>query len=410
MNKKWLWPLLLTVSSPAVLAWDRLPDRWFEVEVILFTREIPENSIRESFDPKVKPITYRRNRDLLSKFHYPDTRRLHHIMGSCTAEEMIKPLPERILPPGEHELAYLKQQQQLLLPDDYEPPFDLANLDPVGPFEFTPEPEPVAMPFDDLLPVERCGPRGIKLPEIPMLPEAIAEVDYGMFPRVIISGEKTYNNYVHLISPPNFKLREIYRTLRRQPDIRPILHTAWREPAGAEKYSRATRLYAGYDYTGEFDFQGNPIDQNAEQTPTPLEPNDEPLVEQTPQSVVDQIEQRLAMINNGARVNYHEQTIESLQPEADHTNDPRLVREIDGLFRIYIDPFNYLHIVADFNVRKAVEVPLAAGQNDGALITGPQVRLENFSFSQTRRVITKQLHYFDHPYMGMIVQIRRHGW
>ena len=29
-------------------------------------------------------------------------------------------------------------------------------------------------------------------------------------------------------------------------------------------------------------------------------------------------------------------------------------------------------------------------------------------FSQNRRVISKEVHYFDHPYMGMIVKIRRY--
>ena len=32
--------------------------------------------------------------------------------------------------------------------------------------------------------------------------------------------------------------------------------------------------------------------------------------------------------------------------------------------------------------------------------------LKTIRFEQNRRVISKEIHYFDHPYMGMIVQIR----
>jgi hypothetical protein len=54
-------------------------------------------------------------------------------------------------------------------------------------------------------------------------------------------------------------MRDIYRTLRRQPNTRPILHTAWRQPAGAKKRMRATHLYGGTDFSENYDFQGNPI-------------------------------------------------------------------------------------------------------------------------------------------------------
>jgi hypothetical protein len=32
---------------------------------------------------------------------------------------------------------------------------------------------------------------------------------------------------------------------------------------------------------------------------------------------------------------------------------------------------------------------------------------EVITFKQSRKVITGEIHYFDHPYIGMIVQIRR---
>ena len=431
-----LLSLGLLMQSPSAHAKDRLPDRWFEVEVILFTRTIAEDSIRETFEQKVKPIRYRRQRDLLSKFHYPDTRNLQRILGNCSVEQMLQPEPFQLedwptLPEEQPAIV----QQELYETDLYssDDPYQsvvepelTAQLQPLEPFTLTMPEEAVVLPFDDPFGINHCEKDPFAIPRFWYETPEQAKVDYGMYPRVIIAGEKTYNNYVHLMSPANFKLREIYRTLRRQPDIRPILHTAWREPAGAEKYSRATRLYAGYDYTDKYDFQGQPIVEDA------LTPEPEPQGESSPStnghevSVVDNIERLLAEVDKGAKINYRTQRIETVTAEQDDGPQPNEVREIDGLFRIYIDPFNYLHIVAEFNVRREVNAPLAGNDtmtvdlnaiapepvasSDAALQMDGDKVLKNYYFNQTRRVITRQLHYFDHPYMGLIVQIRRHGW
>jgi len=36
--------------------------------------------------------------------------------------------------------------------------------------------------------------------------------------------------------------------------------------------------------------------------------------------------------------------------------------------------------------------------------------LHSVNFNQLRRVISKQVHYFDHPLFGMVVRINRHKW
>ena len=43
-----------------------------------------------------------------------------------------------------------------------------------------------------------------------------------------------------------------------------------------------------------------------------------------------------------------------------------------------------------------------------ALQPEQELELKPIRFQQNRRVISGEIHYFDHPYMGMIVQIRRH--
>ncbi|WP_024597374.1 CsiV family protein, partial [Pseudoalteromonas sp. AC163] len=73
-------------------------------------------------------------------------------------------------------------------------------------------------------------------------------------------------------------------------------------------------------------------------------------------------------------------------------NDPDQSKaewELDGLFKIHLR--HYLYITANFDISQKLE------NGD----------IESARFSQFRRVISGEVHYFDHPRMGMIVQIRK---
>lgn len=394
---------LLACSFSAQAQKDR-PTRWFEVEVILFTHDANETEIREEFEQQAKPITFRRTRDLLTRFHYPDISNIKHPDFICDINQLDNTDITQLL---------LSPQLRADLGLDEEPVEQLIERK----FEI---PQGYFFARQDCLtsPWYRY----------PMADNDSLEYRYDMYPRVIISGEKDVNPYVHLMSPANFKMREIYRTLRRQRGIRPILHTAWRQPGGAAKYSRATRLYAGYDYSDKFDFQGNPIEQEdftIESELASLDIDDNTTVDEANISVVENIERLLTMVDKGAKIDYKSSTIE-IDETDEAVVDPKQVREIDGLFRIYIDAFNYLHIDAEFNIRREVEAPEEQQDNSidhllnqvvgstsselTILQNNTKTLLKNYHFKQTRRVITKQVHYFDHPYMGMIVEIRRYGW
>jgi len=71
---------------------------------------------------------------------------------------------------------------------------------------------------------------------------------------------------------------------------------------------------------------------------------------------------------------------------------------LDGFLKIHLD--HYLYITADFNVFNQNQVKTLIEDDKTN-----NVKLINFS--QNRRVITGEIHYFDHPYIGMIIQIRR---
>ena len=74
---------------------------------------------------------------------------------------------------------------------------------------------------------------------------------------------------------------------------------------------------------------------------------------------------------------------------------------LDGFFKVNLN--HYLYITADFNL---MNMTLDQQKKEMANTLVP-VELKRINFKQSRRVISGEIHYFDHPYMGMIVQIRR---
>ena len=80
---------------------------------------------------------------------------------------------------------------------------------------------------------------------------------------------------------------------------------------------------------------------------------------------------------------------------------------IDGLFKVHLD--HYLYIDTEFNI---IEPSTASSRLNAKQILankGQETSGQNkvISFKQDRRVITGEIHYFDHPHIGMVVQIRR---
>lgn len=83
---------------------------------------------------------------------------------------------------------------------------------------------------------------------------------------------------------------------------------------------------------------------------------------------------------------------------------PKQDWELAGLFKVHLD--HYLYITADLTLLT----------DDLNTQSQPSVNIDDthntkvtkqISFQQNRRVISGEVHYFDHPYIGMLVQIRR---
>ena len=75
--------------------------------------------------------------------------------------------------------------------------------------------------------------------------------------------------------------------------------------------------------------------------------------------------------------------------------------QIDGTVKVFLQYVNrvpYLHIDGEIDYRQ----PLVTDPTNPS-----EQRLVSIPYKQLRRVISTQLHYFDHPMFGMLIEIRR---
>jgi len=103
--------------------------------------------------------------------------------------------------------------------------------------------------------------------------------------------------------------------------------------------------------------------------------------------------------------------ITDLQPSTTNEKDkslnsitpPSQPWSLDGLFKIHLD--HYLYINTELNIIEASAI--AKGDNKQNTTAEKTNKNQVISFKQDRRVISGEIHYFDHPHIGMVVQIRR---
>ena len=153
------------------------------------------------------------------------------------------------------------------------------------------------------------------------------------------------------LSKDRYRLAGVNRVLKLSRDYRPLLHVAWQQPGLDSRNTRAIHL----DNT---QFEEKPPEQTE---PEPGEGWDEP---------------------------------EYTAP----------VKIYDGIFRLRKS--RYLHVDVDFAYfPESMELPIPGspeGSTGNDRPSAGYVRL-----TESRRIKTKELHYFDHPLFGLIVQVNR---
>lgn len=150
----------------------------------------------------------------------------------------------------------------------------------------------------------------------------------------------------YLLSSEQLQFKTQYAQLSRK-GLTPLLHTGWRFEGASKSRSPSMHLIAGQHFKNDL----NTI-------PSYANPD------------------FISLLN--------------AQPALFNAPDkPNVKWELDGLFKIHLR--HYLFITADFDISQKLE------NGD----------IESARFSQFRRVISGEVHYLDHPRMGVIVQIRK---
>lgn len=206
-----------------------------------------------------------------------------------------------------------------------------------------------------------------------------------------------------LVPADKLELGEIRTELVRKGQATPLLHLAWRQPVFKKGVGSSYRLFAGTNYSNDFFYDGFPKQNNEFIAP---------LSHQGANGVQADIEQLFELIERGRKpfktLNKTPQPEQNLALNEQHP----LVWEFDGVLGIYLIG-NYLHIDGEFNLREQDTLKRTGSnieEQAQLALAGAKTNTEflrSYYFSQLRRVISHETHYFDHPKLGVVVQIRR---
>ena len=344
-----LLPLGLLASAGSAFA--KLPDhnywRWFEVEVLLFKHTVEQN-INEQFPLAIEPIAVSSANDLLSAHYNRDFTALRTGLGECDSWPEFGQFSDFS---WRFDCYYSDENQWITIPGNpFAPPSNLSLTDTTA------------------VVVDGNGGNIETARSAFLLPSA-----------------------THVLS-------ETRTELARKGLAKPLLHVAWRQPVFTEKQNYKFRLFGGKQFSDEFRYDGY-----KKEATTGADNNME-------RSLIERVQTLLSQVDNN-QLRFKTDVPEN-PPRLDNYSYPQNVWELDGLLHIFLIG-NYLHIDNEFNLREVAQaelIPEGLSQQAKHALSGESVEqsfLRAFNFDQRRRVISHETHYFDHPKVGMVVQIRR---
>lgn len=340
--------LTALVSVSAAAQPDKEYWRWFEVEVLIFKQTATDQS-GENFSLTMQPIAVDKSRDLLTPHYNQQNSSLSDALPACETFS----------------------QQKLKI--------DVACQD-------------------------ENDKQWIPITERPFEPEdRLSEV---ALTEVVVDGpggDIEQASQPFLMPADTFELSSIRTELEHKGQAKSLLHLAWRQPIFSRGVGRKMRLFGGQNYSNDFFYSGFHKEQ---------EPLDTPLSTAGQQQRMDNIQHLLNVIESGKEPFISSENNTPVRAPLLAARHPALAWEFDGLMHIFLVG-NYLHIDGEFNLREQdkiehiandLETQAAHALNSASKQT-PYLR--SYYFSQLRRVISHETHYFDHPKIGVVVQIRR---
>lgn len=337
--------LLLTASLLLNSLLLHADDRWFEVEIIIFERTADAQT-KEHFPEQVTPIRLGRNIDLVSPLVNPPILPLVLALTPCHPNAVVTA--------------------------DITPYTNSWRM-PQGVF-CQQETQPLAWHRQSVFPELLLNSKGTWPSNI----------------NARLAGSGNHISAPYLADTSAFALTDIADRLRRQRQHNVLLHTVWRQAPVTERRAIPSHWFAGTNFSKQFDYWGQPLNALTSNTATDTAQATGAMVSEAHLSTVfDQIESRRQQLAAGVSLDQPETASREQQLQQNHSNLPSEVWQLDGLFKLHLD--HYLFVNTDFNLRQLV------GNT-----------LQSTNIKQSRRVISGEIHYLDHPKLGIVLQIRRY--
>lgn len=327
--------------------------RWFEVELIIFS-QTPASAINETFGDTVKPIKPGRSYDLLTPLYQPELDSLLAALPLCPLQQT----PAAVFQP----MPLLKQTMCIF------------------------EPQPAPWQHTNLF-----QPANI-----------ITTVAYPPKLPATITGRGQHVNRPYLAAQDALQLKDIANKVSRLPGNTLLLHTSWRQVPVTERRAIASRWYGGKNLSQQFDYWGQPnpatntdvaavVDSNLSLSALNTAPlTVDAAAGNAGNNVMQLIDELLHQLNaNSQLVTAPDDALSAITPQQlSSTALPSQVWQLDGLFKLHLD--HYLFVNTEFNLR----------------VPGTD-KLDTVYVRQSRRLISGEVHYLDHPHLGIVLQIRR---
>lgn len=460
-------------AANTLAATSRWSGDWFEVEVILLSNLSDKKVVKEVFD-RAKPMPeYSHSLDILRSVLSPEISMLKQQLPYCGDKYQRAPLITPAKMPQAFPLLSLDQisdlftdasiferlmaDEQARLENTYTSVDDFSTqdtelsqaVDTVIKAEEEAPQAALVLTDEELTLVEQAEQRFSEIQlryhaQIKPLPKSLCAIHPEAFhnlnpnpqlytyngiptdvmpPRIGLA-EDVYSAQPYIIDRDSLELKDVFLSLRRSKNFRPLLHVGWRQQVFEKNKSTPVKLYAGDNLERFYQLalaqyrQEQLEEQQAESALQQVMGNVEAESNSSSpaQQKIEAKQQRLTQLFSALERFDNNQPIDMLNQPAppirisnhhvtmDTAPTPPLQPwYLDGFLDVFLVG-NYLHIKADFSI-----LNLTLAEQETLKLTPDSILdLKPIRLSQQRRLISRETHYLDHPYMGLIVQIRRH--
>lgn len=460
------------LAANAFAASSRWSGDWFEVEVILLSNLSDKKVVKEVFDRAKSMPNYSRSLDILHSVLHPEIATLKQKLPYCSDKYQRTPLITRAKMPQAFPLLSLEEisdqftdasiferlmaDEQARLESTDTSVVDLNTQDTelsqavdtsINSEEKAPQAELVLTEeeralveqaehtFSEIQLRYHAQTKPLSKSLCAIHPEAFHDLNPNpqlytyngiptdVMPPKIGQAEDLYSNTPYIIDRDSLALKDVFLSLRRSKNFRPLLHVGWRQQVFEENKSTPVKLYAGDNLARYYQLalaqyqqeqQEDSQNENALQQILDNHSQDNTLTpgqekQQAKQQRLNQLFSSLDNFDDKQSTDVLNQSAAPLRIGNDSVMmdaapmPPIQPWYLDGFLNVFLVG-NYLHIKADFSILNLT----LAEQETLKLTPDSIIDLKPIRLSQQRRLISQETHYLDHPYMGLIVQIRRH--